>query len=101
MGGVTECGTWLPSAHRIPMAPHGSALLHVHLVGGGSNGLIVESGMPEVKNRAKGMLLESMTLDEDGMITAPNRPGIGVTLNEEWVKSTRWNEAVPGRPDGR
>jgi L-alanine-DL-glutamate epimerase-like enolase superfamily enzyme len=88
MGGVTE---WrhvasFASAHRIPMAPHGSALLHVHLVGGVSNGLIVESGMPEVKNRAKGMFLESMTLDEDGMITAPDRPGIGVTLNEEWVK---------------
>ncbi len=89
MGGITE---WrhvasLASAHRIPMAPHGSALLHVHLVAGVSNGLIVESGMPDLKDRGKGMFLESLTLDSDGMMTAPDRPGIGVTLNEDWVKA--------------
>ena len=89
MGGISE---WrhvasLASAHRIPMAPHGSALLHVHLVAGVSNGLIVESGMPDLKNRAKGMFLESLTLDQDGMMTAPERPGIGITLNEEWVQA--------------
>lgn len=89
MGGITE---WrhvasLASAHRLPMAPHGSALLHVHLVAGVSNGLIVESGMPDVRDRGKGMFLESLTLDADGMMTAPDRPGLGVTLNEEWVQA--------------
>jgi len=88
MGGITE---WrhvasLASAHRLPMAPHGSALLHVHLVAGVSNGMIVESGMPDLKDRSQGMFLESLTLDPDGMMTAPDRPGLGVTLNEAWVQ---------------
>jgi L-alanine-DL-glutamate epimerase-like enolase superfamily enzyme len=87
LGGVTE---WrhiasLASAYRLPLAPHGSSDLHVHLVAAVSNGLIVESVLTEADAR-KGMFNEKITLGADGMVSPPERPGHGRTLNEEWVK---------------
>lgn len=90
LGGITE---WrhiasLASAHRLPLAPHGSSDLHVHLVAAVSNGLIVESVITEGEVR-KGMWHEKITLNKDGMISPPERPGHGRTLNEEWVHQHR------------
>ncbi len=88
LGGVTE---WrhiasMASANRLPLAPHGASVLHVHLVAAVSNGLIVESVKTEGDAR-KGMFNERVALDKDGMMSPPERPGLGLTLNEEWVQS--------------
>jgi L-alanine-DL-glutamate epimerase-like enolase superfamily enzyme len=85
LGGITE---WrhiasLASAHRMPVAPHGSPDLHVHLVAAVSNGLIVESVITEGESR-RGMWIERVSLDKEGMVSPPERPGLGLTLNEHW-----------------
>ena len=85
LGGITEFRhiASLASAYRLPLAPHGSPVLHVHLVAAVSNGLIVESVITEADNR-QGMFNESLVLDKDGMISPPERPGLGLTVNEAW-----------------
>ena len=90
LGGVTE---WkhiasLASAYGLPMAPHGSALLHVHLVAAVSNGLIVEHVISEGESR-RGMFQTRLTLDADGMISPPQAPGLGIELNEEYLQAHR------------
>lgn len=87
LGGITE---WrhiasLASAYRLPLAPHGSPDLHVHLVAAFGNGLIVESVVTEGDPRS-GMFNERVTLDKDGMVSPPERPGLGLTLNEQWFE---------------
>ncbi len=85
LGGITEYRhiASLASAYRLPLAPHGASGLHVHLVAAFSNGLIVESVITEGDNR-RDMFNESISFDKDGMISPPERPGLGLTLNEEW-----------------
>ena len=87
LGGITE---WkhiasLASAHRLPLAPHGSALLHVHLVAAFSNGLIVEHVVTEGDTRRR-LFKNVLQLDEDGMVSPPTAPGLGVELNEEFLR---------------
>lgn len=86
LGGVTEFRhiASLASAHRIQLAPHGSALLHVHLVSAFSNGLIVEHVISEGERRRQ-MFKNSLTLDADGMVSPPEKPGIGVELDEAYL----------------
>ena len=90
LGGVTEYRhiASLASAHGLPIAPHGSALLHVHLVSAFSNGLIVEHVVTEGQGR-RGMFMNALTLDEDGMVSAPDTPGVGVDLDEDFVNEHR------------
>jgi L-alanine-DL-glutamate epimerase-like enolase superfamily enzyme len=90
LGGVTE---WrhiasLASAHNLPVAPHGSALLHVHLVSAFSNGLIVEHVVTE-GDRQRGMFNNALVLDADGMVSPPDHPGLGLELNDEFVREHR------------
>ena len=90
LGGVTEFKhiASLASAHGLPIAPHGSALLHVHLVSAISNGLIVEHVVTE-GDRKRGMFSTTLTLDDDGMVSPPDAPGLGVELNEEFLAEHR------------
>jgi len=83
LGGVTEFRhiASLASAHNLPVAPHGSALLHVHLVAAVSNGLIVEHVVTEGDRR--GFFHYPLRFDDEGMISPPNAPGLGITLDEE------------------
>ncbi len=86
LGGITEFRhvASMASARRLPLAPHGSPLLHVHLVAAFSNGLIVESAVTEGQSKGS-MWRERIVLDQDGMVSPPDRPGLGLTLNEDWV----------------
>jgi D-arabinonate dehydratase len=86
MGGVTE---WkhvasVASARGLEMAPHGSSMLHVHLVAAVSNGMIVEHVITEGKTDR--LFDYDIKLDADGMISPPQKPGIGFEVNEEVVK---------------
>lgn len=89
VGGITE---WrhvasMASAHGIPLAPHGSAMLHVHLVAAVSNGLIVEHVVSE--GETEELLIDDLTLDAEGMIAPPQRPGHGIVLSEEVLARNR------------
>ncbi len=90
LGGITEFRhiASLASAHNLPVAPHGSALLHVHLVAAISNGLIVEHVVTEGSGR-RSLIHGDLTLDADGMVSPPNKPGLGVTLDEAYLAETR------------
>ena len=86
LGGITEFRhiASLASAHNLPVAPHGSALLHVHLVSAVSNGLIVEHVVTEGEG-PRGIFKTRLVLDEDGMIGPSEAPGLGVELDEEFM----------------
>ncbi len=90
LGGITEFRhiASLASAHNLPIAPHGSALLHVHLVSAIANGLIVEHVVTEGSGR-RDLMHGDLTLDDDGMVSPPDKPGLGVTLDEEYLAETR------------
>jgi L-alanine-DL-glutamate epimerase-like enolase superfamily enzyme len=87
LGGVTEFKhiASLASAHNLPLAPHGSSLLHVHLVAAVANGLIVEHVVTE-GDRKRGMFKTALELDEEGMVSPPRRPGLGLELDEEFLE---------------
>ena len=89
LGGVTE---WkhiasMSSAHGLPMAPHGSALLHVHLVSAVSNGLVVEHVISEGTESGRRIYSTSLELDDDGMVSPPDTPGHGISVDEEALAS--------------
>jgi L-alanine-DL-glutamate epimerase-like enolase superfamily enzyme len=87
LGGITEFRhiASLASAYRLPLAPHGSTPLHVHLVAAFANGLIVENVIAEGAER-RGMFNETILLDKDGTIGPSERAGLGLTLNEQWIQ---------------
>ncbi len=86
LGGITEFRhiASLASAHRLPIAPHGSALLHVHLVSAFSNGLIVEHVISEGERR-RAIFKNQLVLDADGMVSPPSQPGLGIELDEAYL----------------
>lgn len=90
LGGITEFKhiASLASAHNLPVAPHGSALLHVHLVAAVSNGLIVEHVVTEGAEH-KALMHGKLTLDAEGMLAPSSEPGLGVTLDEDYLAETR------------
>ncbi|HUZ18831.1 MAG TPA: mandelate racemase/muconate lactonizing enzyme family protein [Spirochaetia bacterium] len=89
LGGITE---WrhvasMASAVGLQMAPHGSPSLHVHLVAAVSNGMIVEYVMTEGKT--KPLFQFSLSLDDKGMVSPPDVPGTGITINEAVLAENR------------
>ena len=84
MGGVTEFMkvAALAQAHDIPIAPHGSQDVHVHLVSAIPNGLILEYYSDSTDPMWGRMFKETLKV-EDGYVRPPDRPGLGIELNEE------------------
>jgi L-alanine-DL-glutamate epimerase-like enolase superfamily enzyme len=87
-GGITE---WrkiaaMAGAYHIPMAPHGDPYMSVHLMGSIPNGLIMET-YPTVSG-FKAELIEVFQV-QDGYITIPDRPGLGLALDEAAVEKYR------------
>lgn len=84
-GGVTE---WmkiaaLAQAHDLDVAPHGSQDIHVHLVAAISNGLILEFYRDSVDPMWSRTYKTTLMLNDDGTVSPPNVPGIGVDPNYE------------------
>ncbi|MHB1007533.1 MAG: mandelate racemase/muconate lactonizing enzyme family protein [Chloroflexota bacterium] len=93
LGGVSE---WmkvahLASAHDLPVAPHWNANLHAHLVAAVPNGLTVEYFALEedIYNFEQLMDPEYRLVAKNGTIRVPDRPGIGVVLNQAQVERYR------------
>ena len=90
LGGITEFRKVadLASAYEIPVAPHGSQGVHVHLVAAIPNGLIVEY-YEKNTNPLEGMMFDQSLELVNGQVSPPKRPGLGVELNEKALEPYR------------
>ena len=93
LGGITEFMNVaaLAAAHDLHIAPHGDQEIHLHLVGAIPNGLIVEFYRETVDANRGRVFEEKLRLDDDGWLTIPQRPGLGVTPNYEFLERFRVN----------
>ncbi len=89
-GGYTEVRkiAAMASAYHIPYSPHGSHVLGAHAVAAFENGLIVESlarCSPLWKDQAISAIdLYEKTIEvRNGYIDLPDRPGLGIEINEK------------------
>ena len=73
----------LAQAHDLDIAPHGSQDVHVHLVAAISNGLIVEYYRDTVDPMWGHIFKDTLALNQDGTLSPPDRPGLGLEPNYE------------------
>ena len=85
LGGVTEFMkvVALAQAHDLDIAPHGSQDIHIHLVAAIANGLILEFYRDSVDPMWGKMYHHTLRLNDDGTVSPPEVPGIGVDPNYE------------------
>ena len=91
LGGVTEFMkvVALAQAHDLDVAPHGSQDIHVHLVAAIANGLILEFYRDSVDPMWGKMYHQTLQLNDDGTVSPPAVPGIGVEPNYEVLEPYR------------
>ena len=91
LGGITEFMNVasLAAAHDLHIAPHGAQEVHIHLVAAISNGLILEFYRETVNPLHGRIFKESLTLDEDGCVSVPRTPGLGMEPNWEVLEPYR------------
>lgn len=84
MGGVTEFMkvAALAQAHDLPVSPHGKQDVHIHLVAAVPNGLTLEFYRGSTDPMWDKMFLHALQV-EDGFVSPPDRPGMGLELNDE------------------
>ena len=84
-GGITEFKkiAALASAFHIPVAPHGSPHMAVHLLASVPNALIMET-YPGVEHQYNPAL--PLYPLKDGRIAPPERPGLGIDPDPEIVR---------------
>lgn len=83
LGGVTEwkkVADYAQACHVL-MAPHGDQEIHSHLVSSISNGLIAEYYDTNLNSLLSAMFKQHIVLDNDGCISAPSGPGVGVDID--------------------
>jgi D-arabinonate dehydratase len=91
MGGVTEFMkvAALAQAHDLDIAPHGSQDIHIHLVAAIPNGLMLEFYRDSTDPLWARLYQETLRLNADGTVTAPESPGIGVNVNQSVLDEYR------------
>lgn len=91
VGGVTEFMkvAALAQAYDLDIAPHGPQEVHVHLVAAIANGLILEFYPLSFDPMWGRIYHHTLALDEDGMVSPPNVPGIGIDPNYEALQPYR------------
>ena len=84
MGGVSEFMkvAALAQAHDLPVAPHGKQEVHIQLVSAVPNGLMLEYYSGSTDPMWDKMFKETLQV-EGGFVRPPDRPGMGIELNEE------------------
>jgi L-alanine-DL-glutamate epimerase-like enolase superfamily enzyme len=87
-GGITEMRkiAALASAYHIPMSPHGSPHMAVHLLASLPNGIIMET-YPAVESQYNPAL--PLFPVKDGYIEVPRKPGLGIDPDPELVRKYR------------
>jgi D-arabinonate dehydratase len=90
MGGVTEFMkvAAMAQAHDLPIAPHGTQDVHIHLVSAIPNGLILEYYSTSTDPLRREMFEENLQV-EDGHVRPPNRPGLGIVPNMKVLERYR------------
>ena len=90
MGGVTEFMkvSALAQSHDLTIAPHGNQQIHVHLVCAIPNGLTVEYYRNTTDPMWGNTYLNTLQV-EDGFVSPPNEPGLGIELNYEALNPHR------------
>src|SRR4029077_21142856 len=85
LGGVSEFMKVAALAQSVDLdiAPHGTQHMHVHQVADVSNGLILEFYRASTDPMWGRIYKDTLRLNDDGTVSAPNEPGIGVEPNEE------------------
>ncbi len=83
LGGVTEFMkvAALAQAYDLDIAPHGSQEIHVHLVAAIANGLLLEFYPQQFDPMWGQIYTETLQLNDDGTVSPPDTPGIGVSPN--------------------
>lgn len=91
MGGVTEFRKVadLAAAHDLAVSPHGNQDIHIHLVAGVPAGLILEYYRGTVDPLWNTKFKQCLTLDSEGMLSPPDRPGFGIEVNYEAIEPYR------------
>jgi D-arabinonate dehydratase len=91
LGGITEFMkvVALAQAHDLAIAPHGAQEVHVHLVAAVANGLILEYYRDTVNPLWGTMYQHTLRLNDDGTLSPPEVPGIGIELNEDVLRPYR------------
>lgn len=94
-GGITETRriAALAHAYRRPVVPHvfssGLALVaNMHLIASIPNGRLLEFDQNPNPLR-DALFTEPITIDDEGMVALPDRPGLGVTLNPDTIAQYR------------
>jgi len=87
-GGISE---WikisaLASAWDVPVAPHNAQDIHVHLAAATSNSLNVEYFLPSEDIIKFSELLIEPNKPKDGYMEVPQKPGLGIDLNEKAIE---------------
>jgi len=90
-GGITE---WLrvaayASAHGVLMAPHHDPQIHGHLVAAAENGHVLELFPSAVRDPVWAGLFRHKPEVRDGSVILPERPGLGIELDLEFVDHYR------------
>lgn len=90
LGGISEFlkVAAYAQAHNVAIAPHGNQDIHVHLVAGIQNGLIVEYYGGSVDPTWAALLEDHLTADA-GLVRPPDRPGLGIRINHESAQEFR------------
>ena len=83
LGGITEYRkvAALAAAYEIPIAPHGSQEVHVHLLAAFPMPLILEFYNPNVAGLNDVMFHDKLKLTDRGTVELPQGPGLGVEIN--------------------
>lgn len=91
VGGITE---WmkiagLARAYGIPVAPHWEQEVHMHLTSATPNAMWVEFFMKEIDVRKEAELYKDYVEPVNGYLEIPDKPGLGVELDEKAVEKYR------------
>lgn len=91
LGGVTEFMkvAALAQAHDLDIAPHGAQEVHVHLVAAIANGLILEYYPRQFDPMWGKIYHHTLQVNDDGTVSPPDAPGLGVDPNYEALASYR------------
>jgi L-alanine-DL-glutamate epimerase-like enolase superfamily enzyme len=86
VGGITEFMkvAAYAQANYVDMAPHGTQQVHIHLTAASPNSKIMECYPPHFfEEKTYTMYENPVIFDKDGNISPPERPGVGLEVNQE------------------
>ncbi len=101
-GGITETRkiAALAQAHHLPVIPHVfssavSSIANMHLIASLPNGGLLEFDQNPNPLRSE-LFEEPIEVGFDGTVRLPDRPGLGVRLNQETIDRYRIDRRAPG-----